>query len=49
MVNILITHKDKKEFKKDIEVINKAFNVLEISNTKEYKDKYYIEIEAIRK
>lgn len=49
MVNILITHKDKKEFKEDIENIKKVFNVLEISNTKKYKDKYYIEIEAIRK
>ncbi|WP_155467859.1 hypothetical protein [Clostridium baratii] len=49
MINILIIHKDKKEFREDIETIKKVFNVLEISNTKKYKDKYYIEIEAIRK
>lgn len=47
MINILITHKDKRKFKKDIEAINKVFNVLEISDIKGYKDKYYIEIEAI--
>lgn len=49
LINILIDHKNKKEFEKDIEAIKKVFDIVEISDIKEYKKKYYIEIDAIRK
>lgn len=49
LINILIDHKNKKEFEKDIEAIKKIFDIVEMSDIKEYKKKYYIEIDAIRK
>ena len=49
LINILIDHKNKEEIEKDVEEIKKIFDIIERSEIKRYKKKYYIELDVIRK